>query len=109
MQYVQRKLQRSITEIRTSWSGRWNWSSSWWAFPCIKLFRGNGFFLLVQGTLHRVPGQGRAFGPRRILPDTGENGELAEDIGIPVRFEFAQDQFMKLVEEFFGLVDLFTF
>ena len=51
-------------------------TKEFWAEPP-GLLRGN-CDLFVQGTLHRVPGQDRAFDAAGVFPDAGEYGKLAQ-------------------------------
>lgn len=56
-----------------------------------------------------MPAQDRAFDARGILPDTGEDGEFLEGVGLPVWLEFADDQLMKLLEKIFSFLRALAF
>ena len=68
------------------------------------LLRGN-CDLFVQSTLHRVPGQDRAFDAAGVFPDAGENGQLPQmDPGLVGR-SFLGDELPEFLKQGLGLVD----
>src|SRR6185436_12367208 len=46
------------------------------------LLGGDGMVLLVERGLERMPGESGALDPHRVLADTGEDGELAQSLGV---------------------------